>query len=175
MSQVPVVLQSITTLAIVTGTIFAVLAYVRGSKIHREAVNAQLFLNLTQRHADLIEFRKLEARNALDESFDGDLAVAAIVRDYFDLLHQEFNLASVRMLDESVWALWQGDIQRTVSTRLVREVWRERTRLYYRSSPAFCAYIEGMMPREATLSNGHTGRSACVLTGYPLSTRRAAG
>ena len=164
MSYVPVLLQSVTTLAIVTGTIFAVLAYLRGSKIHREAVNAQLFLNLTQRHADLIEFRKLEARNALDEAFDGDLSIAAIVRDYFDLLHQEFNLASVHMLDESVWALWQGDIHRTLNTRLVREVWRERTRLYYRSSPAFCSYIEGMMPRATSLSNGHTGRSAPVLS-----------
>ncbi|MCA9304075.1 MAG: hypothetical protein KC996_08140 [Phycisphaerales bacterium] len=166
MSYVPVVLQSITTTAIVTGTIFAVLAYLRGARIHREAVNAQIFLNLTQRHADLIEFRKLEARNGLEEAFDGDLAIAAIVRDYFDLLHQEFNLASVRMLDDSVWALWQGDIRRTVCTRLVREVWHERTRLYYRSSPAFRAYIEGMMPRESSPSNGHSGRSVRVLVAH---------
>jgi hypothetical protein len=159
----PVLLQSVTTLAIVTGTIFAVLAYLRGSKIHREAVNAQIFLNLTQHHADLIEFRKLEARNALDEPFDGNLETAGIVRDYFDLLHQEFNLSNMNMLDGAVWELWQGDIRRTVNTRLVREIWHARTRLYYRSSPGFLAYIESMYPIEPALANGHTGYSARVL------------
>jgi hypothetical protein len=163
MSYLPLLLQSITTLAIVTGTIFAVLAYLRGSKIHREAVNAQIYLNLTQRHADLIEFRKLEARNELEKPFDGNLETAGIVRDYFDLLHQEFNLAGMNMLDKAVWEIWQGDIRRTVNARLVREIWHARTRLYYRNSPAFRTYIESMYPTEPSLANGHTGHAVRVL------------
>lgn len=141
----PVLLQIVSTCSIVIGSACAILAYLRGARTHRESLNAQIFLNLTQRHAGLIELRRLEADLRLGEGWDGDLATAAAVREYFDLLAHEHALVGLGILDQRVWALWQGDIARLVRTRLISEVWGKRTRQLHRASPEFVAYIDAVI------------------------------
>lgn len=168
--SLPVLLQTVSTVAIVTGSACAILAYLRGSRIHKESLNAQVFLNLTKRHAELIEFRRLDADGRLGEHWDGDLSTAAIVREYFDLLSHELSLVELGILDGRVWALWQPDITRLVNTPMVSDIWRARTRHLHRSSPMFVAYIERMITqRGGVFADGHTGSSvyAVRVVGVP--------
>ena len=167
----PVLLQLVSTCAIVTGSMCAILAYLRGSKSHKESLNAQVFLNLTQRHASLIEFRRLEADLRLNEHWDGDLATAAAVREYFDLLSHEFALVDLGILDQRVWKLWQADISRIVNTQLVSEIWQKRTRHLHRTSPEFVAYIESILVHQrGAFADGHTGSAVKVMGRGQLDT-----
>lgn len=157
-------LQIVSTFAIVTGSTCAILAYLRGARIHKESLNAQVYLNLTKRHADLVAFRRLDADGLLSSHWDGDLSTAAVVREYFDLLAHELALVELGILDERVWALWQPDITRLVNTPMVSDIWRARTRHLHRSSPMFGAYIERMITqRGGAFADGHTGTSAGVI------------
>ncbi|MFK7759009.1 MAG: hypothetical protein AB8C13_03570, partial [Phycisphaerales bacterium] len=99
----PVLLQLVSTCAIVTGSLCAILAYLRGSKSHAQSLNAQVFLSLTERHASLIAFRRLEADQRLNDHWNGDLETAVAIREYFDLLAHEHALVDLGILDRRVW------------------------------------------------------------------------
>ena len=166
-------LQFVSTIAIVTGSTCAILAYLRGARSHKESLNAQVYLNLTKRHADLIEFRRMDADGQLHQHWDGDLATAAAVREYFDLLAHELALMDLGILDQRVWALWQPDITRLVNTPLISDVWRARTRHLHRASPEFVAYVERLITQPGgVFSDGHTGSSLNTQIG---TLARAAG
>ena len=151
-------LQCVSTCAIVIGSLCAILAYFRGLKTHRQSLNAQVFLNLTQRHASLIDFRRLEADFRLNDHWQGDLETAAAIREYFDLLAHEFALVDLGILDQRVWDIWQPDIKRIVNTQLVAEVWHARTRHLHRSSPGFTRYIDSIIAHQrGVFATGHTG------------------
>jgi len=165
-------LQLVTTCAIVVGSLCAILAYFRGAKSHQQTLNAQVFLNLIQRHASLIEFRRLEADLRLNEHWEGDLETAAAIREYFDLLSHEFALVDLGLLDQRVWQIWQPDIARIVNTQLVSEIWQRRTRHLHRSSPAFVGYIESLIVlQRGAFANGHTG--SAIRISYPAEMRAA--
>ncbi len=154
----PVLLQLVSTCAIVTGSLCAILAYFRGSKSHQQSLNAQVFLNLTERHASLIAFRRLEADLRLNDHWGGDLETAVAIREYFDLLSHEFALVDLGILDQRVWQIWQPDIARIVNTQLVSEVWQRRTRHLHRTSPVFVAYIESQITHQrGAFADGHSG------------------
>ncbi|MDF1870606.1 MAG: hypothetical protein P1U30_09470 [Phycisphaerales bacterium] len=156
----PLLLQLISTSAIVTGSLCAILAYLRGSKTHQQSLNAQVFLSLTERHASLIEFRRLEADLRLNDHWNGDLETAVAIREYFDLLAHEFALVDLGILDQRVWNIWQSDIKRIVNTQLISEVWNQRTRHLHRASPAFTRYIDSMLTHQrGVFADGHTGSS----------------
>ncbi len=154
----PVLLQLVTTCAIVIGSLCAILAYFRGLKSHQQTLNAQVFLNLTQRHSSLIDFRRLEADLRLNDHWQGDLQTAAAIREYFDLLAHEYALVDLGILDKRVWNIWQPDIKRIVNTQLVSEVWHSRTRHLHRASPDFTRYIDTILVNQrGVFANGHTG------------------
>tara|TARA_R110002073_G_scaffold336260_2_gene531487 strand:- start:34607 stop:35098 length:492 start_codon:yes stop_codon:yes gene_type:complete len=156
--SLPLFLQLVSTCAIVTGSLCAILAYFRGSKSHQQSLNAQVFLNLTQRHASLIDFRRLDADLRLNDHWTGDLETAAAIREYFDLLAHEYALVDLGILDQRVWQLWQPDIARIVNTQLISEVWQKRTRHLHRASPAFTRYIDSLVTHQrGAFSNSHTG------------------
>lgn len=151
-------LQFVSTCAIVSGSLCAVLAYFRGLKSHQQSLNAQVFLNLTQRHSTLIDFRRLEADLRLNDHWDGDPETAAAVREYFDLLAHEFALVDLGILDQRVWNIWQPDIKRVVNTQLIAEIWQARTRHLHRASPAFTQYIDSIITHQrGAFATGHTG------------------
>ena len=170
--SLPVLLQVVSTIAIVTGSTCAILAYLRGARTHKESINAQVYLNLTKRHADLVDFRRLDADGKLLSHWDGDLAIAAVIREYFDLLSHELALVDLGILDERVWALWQPDITRIVNTPLVSDVWRARTRHLHNASPVFRAYVERLISQQGgEFSDGHTGTSIGPRSASSLRTK----
>ena len=166
--QMALLLQLVTTCAIVTGSLCAILAYFRGLKSHQQSLNAQVFLNLTQRHASLIEFRRLEADLRLNDHWEGDLETAVAIREYFDLLAHEHALVDLGILDKRVWNIWQPDIARIVNTQLVSEVWHNRTRHLHRASPEFTRYIDSILVNQrGVFANGHTGGSIQIAQPTP--------
>ncbi|MGJ8636376.1 MAG: hypothetical protein ACSHX5_05995 [Phycisphaerales bacterium] len=156
----PLLLQLVSTTAIVTGSLCAILAYMRGSKSHKQSLNAQVFLSLTERHASLIHFRRLEADQRLNSHWEGDLETAVAIREYFDLLAHEHALVELGILDRRVWNIWQPDIKRIVNTQLVSQVWHSRTSHLHRASPDFTRYIESILTHQrGAFANGHTGNT----------------
>ncbi|MBL4810756.1 MAG: hypothetical protein JKY43_11955 [Phycisphaerales bacterium] len=156
--QLALLLQLVTTCAIVIGSLCAILAYFRDQKSHAQSLNAQVFLNLTQRHASLIEFRRLEADLRLNDHWKGDLETALAIREYFDLLAHEHALVDLGILHKSVWNIWQPEIKRIVNTQLVSQVWHSRTRHLHRASPDFTRYIDTILAHQrGAFANGHTG------------------
>ncbi len=159
----PLLLQLVSTSAIVAGSLCAILAYLRGAKSHKQSLNAQVFLNLTERHASLIAFRRLDADLRLNDHWQGDLETAVAIREYFDLLAHEHALVDLGILDQQVWKIWQPDITRIVNTQLVSEVWNKRTRHLHRASPDFVRYIDTLMSHQrGVFCDGHTGSTVRV-------------
>ena len=166
--MLPELLDVIKTLAIVAGSWCAVVAYLKTQRAQKAALDEQVFLSLTERHSKLVGIRRLDADLRLAESWDGSLETAHAVREYFDLLAHEFELVRLGILDQGIWAMWQGDIARVVNTPLVSQVWHGRTRALHRASPEFVAFIDAKISsRGGRFRNGHTGGSVRIRVAPP--------
>jgi len=129
----------------IIGLIFVALALLQTARIHRQSIDAQMFLELTFRLNSLSSFNALINQKKINQSYDKATSTDTAIFSYLDLLSQEFYLHQNKLLSNRVWRLWQPDIQLVVKSTLVSEAWTESAKARYSHHKDFCSYIDSII------------------------------
>ena len=133
---------------IVTVAGFGFIAY----EIHKSGKQAQgsTFLELTSRYERLVERHGVEiARrfSVLPRDTFHDQKLSAFLVDYVDLLHQEFELFRVGMIDKEIWRIWATYFAGVARSEHFRSWWTQEKDAYG-PNPAFVQFVERTMRDE---------------------------
>jgi hypothetical protein len=123
-----------------------------GVRVYRRQINAQLFLAYTERYEAIISGFPPEARLARLNSARAlpprspELTLAVL--RYLNLSSEEYYLWHSGHLDRRLWKVWETELERMLSTPLVRREWAE-LRLEFVSYPGFASFVDSVQSRPA--------------------------
>ncbi len=120
---IELLIQTATLLSVLVGVgglVFGILAYQR-------QMNAQLFLEYTNRYEqvmasfpeDAIKWRLDSEENLPPES---QKLTYAVLR-YLNLCSEEYYLQKTRYLSSKIWAIWEDELKKTLANELYRREW----------------------------------------------------
>ncbi len=130
-----------TLVSTATGAIGLLIA----TAIYRRQMNAQLFLQYTQRYEEVMQAFPAEARGAR-LALTGELPPPgedlsfAILR-YLNLCSEEFYLWERGYLSGRIWHIWRDELERTIRSPLIRREW-PKPRDEFASYADFTAFVE---------------------------------
>ncbi len=113
--------------------------------IYRRQMNAQLFLQYTQRYEEVMQAFPTSARGARlalsgDPPESSQELTFAILR-YLNLCSEEFYLWERGYLSGRIWRIWKAELERTLRSPLIRREWKELCR-EFETYPEFKSYVE---------------------------------
>lgn len=129
---------SVSALAAAGGILVALHTY-------RRQVNANLFLKYADRYQEVMDSfppGALEARLDVDgEPPEASEALSLAVLRYLNLCSEEFYLCKRGYLSEDVWKIWEAELERTVSSPLLKREW-QKLRTEFVAYPEFRSYVD---------------------------------
>ena len=122
-----------------------------GVHVYRRQMNAELFLAYTRRYEDVMASFPEECRGhrlhvdgiAPTESEE---LTSAVLR-YLNLCSEEFYLCKRRYLSRDIWTIWEGELQRTLKSPLLRREW-EQLRHEFAAYTEFAEYVDTAQSRQ---------------------------
>ena len=108
-------------------------------------MNAQLFLEFTKRFDEIMEkfpedtwSKRFNIEGYLPEPSE---ELTNNVLRYLNLCGEEYYLYKEKMLAESVWKIWEGELKRTLRTPLFQREW-PLVRGEFEAYPMFMDYVD---------------------------------
>lgn len=116
-----------------------------GVRVYRRQMNAQLFLAYTRRYDEIMGTFPADARGLrLDlagEPPPPSPELRLAVLRYLNLCAEEFYLQRRGYLALEIWRIWQGELERTLASPLLRREWPE-LQPEFAATPEFAAFVE---------------------------------
>ena len=134
------VLQVVTIVSI----LFGIYTFFSGVRSYNKQMNAQVFLQYTQRYEEIMKSfpkngwaARINSDEALPEPSD-EISLCAL--RYFNLCSEEYYLYQDKYLSKRVWGIWEKELVRTLRTPLFRREWI-RLRDEFDAYPEFQAFV----------------------------------
>ena len=127
------------------GGIIGVVTFVWGVTSYKNQMNAQLFLEFTRRFEEVMQSfpqnawaARVNSEETLPE--ESQELTLSVLR-YLNLCGEEYYLYKKGWLDRRLWALWEGELERTMRTPLFVREWKKLSR-EFDTYPAFKEFVE---------------------------------
>lgn len=116
-------------IATLISILFGIFAFFYGVKSYKDQMNAQVFLQYTQRFEEIMQSfpknawsARLNSETALPEpSEELNLGVLR----YLNLCSEEYYLYREKYLSKKVWSIWEHELARTLRTPLFLREWKK--------------------------------------------------
>jgi hypothetical protein len=120
-----IVIQIGTVISIVVG----IFAFIYGVRSYKNQMNAQVFLQYTERYEDIMKSfpksawsARFNSKEALPK--ESEELTLSVLR-YLNLCSEEFYLFKQKYLSKKVWNIWADELARTLRTPLLRREWQK--------------------------------------------------
>jgi hypothetical protein len=141
MNLLNIFLQVITIISIVAG----IGSFIVGIVIYNRQMNAQVFLQYTQRYEEIMKSfpkngwaARINSDDALPEPND-EISLCAL--RYLNLCSEEYYLYRDKYLSKKVWEMWEKEMIRTLQTPLFQREWM-KLKDEFDAYPEFQAFVE---------------------------------
>jgi hypothetical protein len=136
--KLELMLQAITPISVIA-LIYTVRNY------HRQ-MNAQVFMNYTERYERILSEFPDDARDArfnVKVLPSPSPRLRLCVLKYLNLCSEEFYLMRNGYLDKTLWRIWEGDLTRMIGTPLLEREWQS-LRPEFESHQEFLRYVDAI-------------------------------
>lgn len=120
-----ILVQIATVVSIAVG----ITAFIHGLRVYTRQMNAQVFLQYTERYEEIMKSfpkkawsARFNSNEALPEPSE-ELTITVL--RYLNLCSEEFYLYRAKYLSGDVWGIWEDELLRTLRTPLFRREWRD--------------------------------------------------
>ncbi|QWV92366.1 hypothetical protein KP004_14270 [Geomonas oryzisoli] len=132
-------------IATLASCIAGIASIIFGIFIYKRQSNIQVFIAYTKRYEEVMQFFPHEAISA---RLDSDCSLppesqelTLAVLKYLNLCSEEFYLWKSRYLCSKIWAIWEDELKRTLSSPLYCREW-PKVKNEFESYPAFLEFIQ---------------------------------
>ena len=142
------IINAIVQLATPLGVGVGVVGLFHGARVHKNQMNAQLFVEYTKRYETIMASFPSNALNVRMDMHgelppqSAELTLALL--QYLNLTSEEFYLHEQKYLSKNIWSIWESELKRTLRSQLVRREWISLKK-EFESYPKFIEYVEDTM------------------------------
>jgi hypothetical protein len=137
-------LNTILQFATLGSIVLVFVSFLWGIRSYNKQMNAQVFLQYTQRYEEIMKSfpkngwaARINSDEALPEPSD-EISLCAL--RYLNLCSEEYYLRQDGYLSKKVWGMWEKEMIRTLQTPLFRREWM-KLRDEFDAYPEFQAFV----------------------------------